>query len=187
MRIEKSGRFVEFIKKYAMYLVVGVVIFMVAMTFTIVAATSGSVPANTSVLEFRLPMTNATIVKDFSNTELQNNETLNQWEAHLAVDFSAESADVFSVLDGRVMTIDYSYLDGYTVAIQHDGGFVSIYSSLQENVAVKVGDSVSAGQKIGAVGDSASGELELGPHLHFTMKLNDKFVDPNDYLDLQQK
>lgn len=187
MQIEKRNGFVEFIKKYAMYLVVGAVIFAVAMTFTIVAATSGSVPVTTSKLEFSLPMSNATVIKDFSNTELQNNETLNQWEAHLAIDLTGETSDVFAVLDGKVASINYSYLDGYTITLEHDSGFVSIYSSLQEEVAVKVGDEVDAGQKIGVVGDSASGELELGNHLHFTMKLNSAFVDPNDYLDLQQK
>ncbi len=187
MQIEKKNGFVEFIKRYAMYVVVAMVIFAVALTFTIVAATSSSVPASTSVLEFKLPMINATIVKDFSNTELQNNETLNQWEAHLAVDLAGETSDVFAILDGKVMEVSYSYLDGYTISLEHNSGFVSVYSSLQENVDVEVGQEVKAGQKIGSVGDSASGELELGNHLHFTMKFNSTFVDPNDYLNLQQK
>ena len=187
MEIEKKNSFIEFVKNYAMYLVVGVVIFAVALTFTIVAAVNNSVPANTGVLEFALPMQNATIVKDFSDSELQNNETLNQWEAHLAVDLTSESGDVFAILDGEVVDVSYSFLNGYTITLEHSSGFVSIYSSLSENVEVEKGDKVEAGQKIASVSDSASGELELGSHLHLCMKLNNAFVDPNDYLNLQQK
>lgn len=187
MEIEKKNGFIEFVKKYAMYIVVGFVIMAVALTFTIVAAINNSVPASTNVLEFQLPMTNATIIKDFSNTELQNNETLNQWEAHLAVDITGESGDVFAILDGKVTDVSYSFLDGYSITIEHSSGFVSIYSSLQEKVEVEKGEQVKAGEKLGVIGDSASGELAMGEHLHLCMKLNNTFVDPNDYLNLQQK
>lgn len=187
MEIEKKNGFIEFVKNYAMYLIVGVVIFAVALTFTIVASVNNSVPANTGVLEFKLPMTNATIVKDFSDSELQNNETLNQWEAHLAVDLTSESGEVYSILDGKVLDVSYSFLNGYSIMIEHSSGFVSIYSSLNEQVDVEEGENVKAGQKIASISDSASGELELGSHLHLCMKLNNTFVDPNDYLNLQQK
>lgn len=187
MQIEKRNGFIEFIKRYAMYIAVGIVIFAVALTFTIVAAVNNTVPANTGVLEFRLPMTNATVIKDFSNTELQNNETLNQWEAHLAVDLAGDSGEVYAILDGKVTDVSYSFLEGYTITLEHNSGFVSIYSSLQENVDVEVGQEIKAGEKLGTVGDSASGELDLGSHLHLCMKLNNVYVDPNDYLDLQQK
>jgi len=187
MQIGKKNGFIEFVKRYAMYIIVGIVIFSVALTFTIIAATSKTVPTSSGVLEFQLPMTNATVIKDFSNTELQNNETLNQWEAHMAVDLTSDNGDVFAILDGKVVDINYSLLDGYTITLEHSSGFVSIYSSLQENMEVKAGDVVEAGQKIGKASESASGELDMGSHLHLCMKLNDKFVDPNDYLALQQK
>ncbi|MBO5022167.1 MAG: M23 family metallopeptidase [Clostridia bacterium] len=187
MEIEKKNRFIEFVKNYAMYIAVALVIFAVALTFSIVAAVNASVPASTNRMEFQLPMTNATIIKDFSNTELQNNETLNQWEAHLAVDLAGQDGDVFAILDGTVTKVDYSFLDGYTITLTHESGFESKYSSLKEEVLVKEGDKVKAGDKIGVVSTSASGELDLGEHLHFCLKLNNAFVDPNDYLDLQQK
>lgn len=187
MEIEKKNGFIEFIKKYGMYLAVGIVVFAVALTFTLVAATHQTVPTNTANLTFRMPMQNASIIKDYSDTELQNNETLNQWEAHLSVDLTGENSDVFAVLDGTVENVSYSFLEGYTVEIKHVNGFTSIYSSLDEDVLVQVGDKVTAGEKIGQAGESASGELDLGSHLCFAMKLNDKSVDPNNYLDLQQK
>lgn len=187
MEIEKKNGFIEFVKKYGMFVAVGVVVFAVALTFTLVATLNQTVPTNTANLVFRMPMENANIIKDFSNTELQNNETLNQWEAHMSVDLVSENSDVFAVLDGTVEEVGYSFLEGHTIEIKHANGFSTIYSSLDENVLVKEGDKVSAGQKIGKAGESASGELDLGSHLCFAMRLNDKSVDPNNYLDLQQK
>ncbi len=187
MEISKKNAFVEFIKKFWVYLIVGVVVFAVALTFTLLATLNNAKPTSISNLEFGLPMNNASIIKDFSDTELQENETLNQWEAHLSIDLASDSNEVFSVLDGTVASVSYDFLNGYTVTIDHADGFQSIYSSLDENVLVKEGDKVSAGQQIGNASDSAQGELDLGSHLHFTLLLNDNHVDPNTYLNLQEK
>lgn len=187
MEIQKRNRFVEFFKNYGLYVAVGLVVFVMALTFTLLATTSGTKQVGTTSLKFELPMTNAMVIKDFSDTELQNNETLNQWEAHLSVDLTSEDGVVYSILDGTVASVDYDFLEGYSITINHQGGLVSIYSSLKEDITHKVGDIVKAGEKIGQASSSASGELDLGEHLCLTMKLNDKFVDPNNYLDLQQK
>ena len=187
MEIRKENKAVEFIKKYGLYVAVGVVVFAVALTFTLLATLGGSVRTGTDTLNFVSPMSNATVVKDYSDTELQLNETLGHWEAHLSVDLTSENSDVFSVLDGTVASVNYDYLNGYTVTINHADGFVSIYSSLEEAVDVKEGDTVTAGEKIGKASETATSELELGSHLHFTLKLNDDYVNPNSYLNLELK
>ncbi len=187
MEIGKENKFVEFLKKYGIYVVVGVVVFAVALTFTLLAALNGSVRTGGGTLDFTLPMNNATVVKDYSDTALQENSTLNQWEAHLAVDLTSEDSDVFAVYDGTVASVGYDYLSGYTITISHSDGFLSIYSSLAEEVEVEEGDKVVAGEKIGSASESAEGELDMGAHLHFTLMLNDDYVDPNDYLSLQLK
>ena len=187
MEIEKKNRVVEFVKSYGVYAVMGIMVFALAITFTLMATVGKTQQTSNNALQFELPMTNAMVIKDFSNTELQNNETLNQWEAHLSVDLSSESGDVFAILDGTVASVDYDFLDGHSITITHSNGFVSIYSSLKEEMDVKVGDKVKAGDKIGQASDSASGELDLGAHLCLAMKLNDKYVDPNNYLNLQAK
>ena len=187
MEIEKKNRFVEFIKKYGMFVMVGVIVFAIALTFTLIATLDKSVPTGTSNLSFKLPMSEARLVKDFSNTELQNNETLNQWEAHLYIDLVSDNPDVYSVLDGTVAEIKTPYLDGHTIIINHTDGFQSIYSSLNADISLKVGDKVKAGEKIGVIDNTANGELNTGKHLHFALKLNNNFVNPNDYLDLELK
>ena len=187
MEIEKKNSFVEFIKKYGIYCIIGVVVFAVILTFTLVATLNKTVETSVNSVNFRLPMNNAVVVKDYADKELQNNETLNQWEAHLSVDLTSDNKEVYSVLDGKVLKVEYNYLDGYKITISHSNDFKSVYSSLAEKVFVKEGQSVSAGEKIGTASKTASNELDLGEHLHFSLLLKDKLVDPNDYLDLQVK
>ena len=187
MEIGKKNRIVEFVRTYWLYLIVGFMVFAMAMTFTLLATLGNTTPVSTSPIEFFLPMTDANIVQDYSDTELQINETLNQWEAHLSVDLASETSDVCAILDGVVTNVDYNVLDGHFITITHSNGLVATYSSLAEKINVKVGDKVKGGDKIGDASDSATSELDLGAHLCLTMKLNDKYVDPNLYLDLQSK
>ena len=183
MEIGKKNRLVEFIREYWLYLIVGVMVFSMALTFTFIATSKKTVQTSVTPVQFHLPMTDAYILKDYSNAELQHNETLNQWEAHLSVDLSSEDGTVCSILDGVVTAVDYNVLDGNVVTIAHSNGLMASYGSLADGITLKVGDSVKAGDKIGQASDSATSELELGQHLCLTMKLNNKYVDPNLYLD----
>ena len=135
-----------------------------------------------------MPVLNATVSKSFSNTNLQYNETLKQYEAHMGVDFVASAGSkVYAVLSGEVTEVGNNYLQGNYVIITHDNGLKSVYSSLGEEVAVKKGDSVKKGDIIGVVGSSSYSELEEGNHLHFELLDNDKKIDPNSYLNLENK
>ena len=78
-------------------------------------------------------------------------------------------------------------MSGYTVTIAHADGFESVYASLDENVQVKAGDTVSKRQILGQMSTSAAGESTYGAHLDFTLKQNGKEVDPNNYIALQNK
>lgn len=191
MEIKKSNRVKEFFKRFGVYVAAGVLVLGIAMTFTITALVNHNGEEGVDVggknIAFVLPMSNPTILKDYSSTELQENTTLNQWEAHLAIDFTSEDKLVYAVYDGTVADVSYDYLTGNTVTIKHKDGFVSYYSSLGKDVLVKKGDTVKTGQKIGSADETASGETDLGAHLHFMMTQNDSKVDPNNYLDLANK
>ena len=188
MEISNKNRFVEFLKKYGIYAVVGIVVFAIALTFTLASTLSKTTsPTSVETITFSMPMTDAVVLKDYSDTSLQKNDTLNQWEAHLGVDMTSTSNDVYSVLAGQVMKVEYDFLKGNTITIQHANGFVSCYSSLASDNLLEEGAKVMAGEKIGEISESATAEIDLGSHLHFTLMLNGNLVDPNDYLDLQQK
>ena len=47
---------------------------------------------------------------------------------------------------------------------------------------MKVGDTVSAGQIIGAVGTTAAAESAQPPHLHFAVTRDGDAVDPDQFL-----
>lgn len=141
----------------------------------------------TKEIEFGVPMSNAVVTKDFADDRLQYNESLNRWEIHLSVDFSSENDNVLAVSDGVVTAIDSNALDGYIIEISHSDGFSSIYSSLNNVINVNIGDTVSMGQVIGKADATASNESLSGSHLHFTLLKDGVEVDPNNYLDLQNK
>ena len=189
MEISKTNSFVEFIKKSWVYLIVGIVIFAVALTFTLASTlhNQSEVPTSVESITFSNPMQNAVVIKDYSDTELQQNKTLNQWEAHMGIDMTSDSKDVLAIAKGEVTNVSYDFLQGNIVTIKHSDGFVSQYASLSSENLAKIGDKVEKGQKIGEISDSGAGELDEEAHLHLTMQLNDKYVNPNDYLDLQLK
>jgi stage II sporulation protein Q len=115
------------------------------------------------------------------------NETLKQWEAHMAIDLTTTgNSNVYAVLDGKVSNVYKNYLDGNVVVIEHANNLKTIYKSLDSTSSLKVGDMVSKGQVIGTTGLSAS-EAHLGNHLHFEVEENNKKIDPSGYLNLTDK
>lgn len=144
-------------------------------------------PVNSGVIEFCLPMENAVVVKDYADDRLQENASLNRWEIHLAIDLASESDNVFAICDGVVSSVASNSLEGYIIEIEHADGFVSVYSSLSEDVKVNAGDTVKAGQLIGLASTTATNEMLDGSHLHLVMLKDGVEVDPNNYLDLQNK
>ncbi len=180
----KDGLFVSFVIIMAL-IVVG--------TIAIVSRSedkefSSIVMAGAGETKFVSPLDNCEVIKDFAADRLQFNSTLKQWEAHKAVDLKAEiGTNVMAVCDGKVLSIETTHLKGTTITIEHSGGFVSSYSSLNSEVDVKVGDSVKAGTVIGKVDNSAKGEALQESHLHFELIKDGKKVDPNLYFTFGQK
>lgn len=152
---------------------------------------AGNKTVNTSSnmqVRFVMPVENGVVIKDFSNTALKYNATLKQWEAHKAVDIKgADNAKVFAAYDGEVVSVENNYLSGTVVTIKHAGNLQTVYASMSENVLVKAGDTVTAGQQIGTVSVSAKSEANDGAHLHFEVLLNNVKVDPNLYLENTNK
>ncbi len=80
----------------------------------------------------------------------------------------------------RVALADELYFSGGTVILDHGSGLFTSYFHLSA-IDVSVGDSVAAGQRVGAVG--ATGRA-TGPHLHWGAKLHRARVNPLDLLKL---
>lgn len=126
-----------------------------------------------------------TVVMDYCMDCLGYNPTTRDWRTHDGMDIAADAGTaVLAAADGMVYTVYTDKTMGTTVVIRHDNGYVTTYSSLSEDVAVSVGDSVTLGQTIGYVGSSALLECAIGDHVHFGVTLNGKTVDPEDFFAL---
>ena len=122
-------------------------------------------------------------VAEYSMDSLSYNQTTRDWRVHDGVDFAAEAGTTVSAAaDGTVYTVYEDETMGMTVVIKHDGGYTTKYASLGDEISVKAGDNVTAGQKIGTVGATALLENAIGDHLHFSVSCNGTVVDPTDFL-----
>ena len=118
---------------------------------------------------------------------LTYNATTRDWRVHIGIDIAAEAGtEVVAAADGTVYTVYEDDTMGMTVVIRHEDGYVTVYSSLAEDLAVEVGDTVTMGQTIGAVGNTALMESAIGDHLHFSVTCNDEPMDPADFFALSE-
>lgn len=116
-----------------------------------------------------------------------------RWGAfHNGYDLSGSGVygtSIVAAASGTVAFVSSGYGDGYYgcrdgggfgnyVIIDHGNGLSTLYGHM-ESVSVSVGQSVSQGQVIGALGTSGS---STGPHLHFTVYKNGTAVDPGNYI-----
>ncbi len=97
------------------------------------------------------------------------------WRAHLGVDYGAPvGTPVRTVGDGVVDFAGVQGGFGNVVIIRHNGSDTTVYAHLSR-IDVRKGQSVSQGQRVGAVG--ATG-WATGPHLHFEFRVNGRHQDP---------
>ena len=172
------------------------VAFTIILSATLIAVNAGkgsstnnsaTIAVGTTTITYVAPMQNATLVKDFSNKELQYNDTLKQWEIHKAIDVASDTSNnVLAIASGTVTNVYNNYLEGGVIEITHSNGIKSVYKSL-EDVSVKNGDYVDAGDVIASVSTSMARELNTGNHLHFEMFENNISVNPNNYIDFSNK
>ncbi len=120
----------------------------------------------------------------YAMDSLTYNETTRDWRVHNGIDIAAEAgATVCAAADGEVYTVYDDEAMGMTVVIRHGGGYTTKYASLAEAVSVKPGDTVTAGQAIGTVGNTALMESAIGDHLHFSVSCDGVAVDPAAFLN----
>jgi len=102
---------------------------------------------------------------------------LKRTRPHRGVDFAAPAGTpVRAVASGTVTYAGRNLGYGIYVRIDHPGAYDSAYAHLRRIArGVKVGTKVERGQLIGYVGSTG---LATGPHLHFELHKNGKYVNP---------
>lgn len=144
-----------------------------------VGAVPGSSNARPRDVEYRYPLQAGQVQVEqgfggaFSHTDEQNFH---------AVDFAAPiGTPVLAARAGVVMQVERDF-DGAGLSLEkfggranfvrilHDDGSMALYAHLAEDgVAVKQGQRVQAGQRIGLSGNTG---FSSGPHLHFVVQVN---------------
>lgn len=100
-------------------------------------------------------------------------------QPHSGIDIAGPvGTPVAAPLAGTVAEIGEYFFNGKTVFIDHGQGLVSMFNHLSR-VTVERGARVERGAKIGEIG--MTGRV-TGPHLHWTVILNNSRVDPTLFL-----
>ena len=133
-------------------------------------------------LKFIKPVEGET-VREFAKEKLVYSETLKEWITHNGIDIKAEKKTIVKASEkGIVKSIKNDPRYGITVVIEHEEGYVTVYSNLLTAEFVKEGEKVESEQTIGTVGNTAAFEVSDEPHLHFEMLKDNEYIDPSLYI-----
>ena len=102
---------------------------------------------------------------------------LRRWRMHTGVDWAAPSGTpILAAGDGTIEMAERHGGYGNYIRIRHANGFATAYGHMTRFApGSKPGASVKQGQIIGFVGSTGA---STGPHCHFEVLVNSKFVNP---------
>jgi murein DD-endopeptidase MepM/ murein hydrolase activator NlpD len=98
---------------------------------------------------------------------------------HSGIDFAADyGTPIYATHAGTVIYADWYGGYGNTVILDRGDGLTTLYAHA-EDLLVREGDTVQAGQAIATVGSTG---FSTGPHLHFEVRIGGEPTDPMTYL-----
>ncbi|MBN0989772.1 peptidoglycan DD-metalloendopeptidase family protein [Amphritea pacifica] len=139
-------------------------------TEMVAAFKSWSTPAIDSV-SFNLPATGR-FSSPFGLKRFFNDQPRNP---HSGLDIAGGQGGAISApAPGKVVAVGEYFFNGNTVIIDHGYGLTTMYCHMSR-IDVKIGDQLNTGDSIGAIGKTGR---VTGPHLHWSVSLNNTRVDP---------
>lgn len=127
------------------------------------------------------PMSNAQVMSSFADrrTYRYRGQDVDQQD-HLGFDqASVRHAEIQAANQGVVVLARYLGIYGNAVILDHGYGLMSLYGHLS-SIAVSEGERVERGQVIGRSGETG---LAGGDHLHFTLLIQGRPVNPVEWWD----
>lgn len=101
-------------------------------------------------------------------------------EFHSGIDMAGRrGTPIVAAADGSVVRVVRDRNLGRAVTLDHGNGIQTIYGHL-DRVLVKKGQRVRRGEEIGEMG--STGRRSTGPHLHYAVKVDGKYVNPRNYM-----
>ncbi len=99
---------------------------------------------------------------------------------HAGLDFRGPyGAPIYAAAQGVVSFAGVKQGYGNCIEIDHGNGLMTRYAHMSA-FGARLGDKVSAGNRIGAIGSTGR---STGPHLHFEVRINDQAVNPRPFLE----
>jgi len=127
--------------------------------------------------KFIMPLRNVRITSHFSYSRYH--PILKRNRPHHGTDFGArKGTPLLAVNSGKITYASRMGTYGNVVKIKHGGGYESLYAH-QSKIRAKHGQFVKKGQVIGYVGSTGR---STGPHLHFGLQKNGRWIDPMNVL-----
>jgi len=142
--------------------------------------------------QFQKPVANGLLARAYSkDIDKTVWKTDGSYRTNLGIDIQAKLGEpVVAVMNGIVKEVgtDVVGQKGKMVIIDHQNGFVTKYSNLDEKILVKKGDKVTKKQQIGKVGNTSlnSFKEDYGSHLHFEVLQSNKNIDPAKYVKYEK-
>jgi murein DD-endopeptidase MepM/ murein hydrolase activator NlpD len=98
---------------------------------------------------------------------------------HYGIDIATNFGNpIVSTADGIIISLANDKMSGKNITISHGNGLTTHYLHLSKFL-VKSGQKVKRGDVIGLVGKTGKA---LGPHLHYEVRINNKPVNPYNYI-----
>ena len=122
----------------------------------------------------RAPMLNFKITSGYG---YRFHPILGYGRPHTGVDFAAPiGSPIFAAGNGTIQQAGWSSGYGRRIEIAHANGYVTTYNHLSGFArGITEGAHVRQGQTVGYLGQTG---LATGPHLHYEVMINGRFVDP---------
>ncbi len=108
---------------------------------------------------------------------MRRHPILGRYKMHTGVDWAApRGTPIMAAGNGTVTYAKWKSGYGKHVKIRHTNGYMSTYSHMSGYAkSIKTGTKVRQGQIVGYVGSTG---LSTGPHLHYEVLVNKRFVNP---------
>ncbi len=143
------------------------------------AAFNAFSPVEVPDLDFSLPV-EGIVSSSFGLRRILNGQARSP---HSGMDIAAsEGTPVHTPADGTVIARGNYFFNGNTVLLDHGQGLISMYCHMS-SINVEIGDKLGEGDLIGKVG--MTGRV-TGPHLHWSISLNNARIDPALLLDAER-